>query len=283
MSAILGATIGPLVTYLLSILGLAIVAVYAIFRLNSTQIIREKVWSAFVGDKDFNDEKLKSSAHDQLDLTRFRVVYGVPARSISDLHRLLSWMDRCKFTPIDVKRARRWIDPSKDEPLEAPSQRYFITCAVALMIMIASFMFVSNKATGSKTTMLRMQVSKTWIWSDGASVESVLGKHWRIDAESCSKHTLPDTTITGLTDAETTAICNGIANGKLKAAVSDGLKYQSGSLLVISFFILFLGISVGLSLHFAMLARGLVRQLRSSEDGPSEQSLLPAKANPIEQ
>ncbi|KLU22045.1 hypothetical protein EOS_32560 [Caballeronia mineralivorans PML1(12)] len=42
MSAILGAMIGPLVTYLLSILGLAIVAVHAIFRLNSTQIIREK-------------------------------------------------------------------------------------------------------------------------------------------------------------------------------------------------------------------------------------------------
>lgn len=60
-----GATISPLLTYLLSILGLVIVAVYAIFRLNSTRIIREKVWSAFVGDKVFNDEKLKSFAHDQ--------------------------------------------------------------------------------------------------------------------------------------------------------------------------------------------------------------------------
>lgn len=261
MNVIWGAAIGPLVTYLLSSLGLGIVAVYAILRLNSTQIIREKVWSAFVGDKDFNDEKLKSFADDQLDLTHFRVVYGVPARSVPDLHRLLSWMERHKFTPIDIKRARGWIDPSKDEPLKNPGKRYFIACFVAFVIMFTSFLFVSNTATTSKTTMINMRVSKTWMWSDGTSVEGIWGKPWRIDAQSCAKQALPDTAITGLTNAETAAVCHGIPDGELKALVSEGLKYQRWSLTGISFFILYLGVSVGLSAYSAVLARRLARRL----------------------
>ena len=269
MSAIWGAAISPLVTYVLSILGLAMVAVYAVFRLNSTQIIREKVWSAFVGDKDFNDEKLQSFAHDQLDLTRFRVVYGVQARSVADLHRLLSWMERYRFTPIEVKRARRWIDPSREEPLNTPGKRYLATCFIALAVTIAGFSYVSNKATHSATTMITMRVSKTWMWSDGASVEGIWGKPWRIDAQSCASHTLPDTSTTGLTSTETTAICNGIPDGELRTTVKEGLTYQRWSLVVISFLILFVGISVGVSTHIGLLARGLARRLPQAGQHPT--------------
>lgn len=53
MNTIFGAVAGPIATSLFSILGLLIAAGYAVFRLNSTHLIREKVWSSFVGDKDF--------------------------------------------------------------------------------------------------------------------------------------------------------------------------------------------------------------------------------------
>ena len=280
MSAIWGAAISPLVTYVLSILGLAMVAVYAIFRLNSTQIIREKVWSAFVGDKDFNDEKLQSFAHDQLDLTRFRVVYGVQARSVPDLHRLLSWMERYRFTPIEVKRARRWIDPSRDEPLKAPGRRYLVACFVALAVMTVGFWYVSNKATTSRTTTISMRVSKTWMWSDGASVEGIWGKPWRIDAQACTQHTLPSTSITGLTDTETTAICNGIPDGELRTTVKEALTYQRWSLAVISFLILFAGISVGVSAHVGLLAKGLAQRLPQAGQRPINHRRSPRKQAP---
>lgn len=277
MSTIWGAAISPLVTYVLSILGLAMVAVYAIFRLNSTQIIREKVWSAFVGDKDFNDEDLKSFAHDQLDLARFRIVYGVQARSVSDLHRLLSWMKRYRFTPIEIKRARRWIDPSRDEPLNVPSKRYLAACLVVPVIAIGGFMYLSNKATTSKTTMINMRVSKTWMWSDGASVEGIWGKPWRIDAQSCANHTLPDTSLTGLTSTETTAICNGIPDGELRTTVKEGLTYQRWSLAAISFLILFVGIGVGISAHVGLLAKGLARRLPQAAQRQTSHRRTPRK------
>lgn len=280
MSAIWGAAVSPLVTYVLSILGLAMVAVYAIFRLNSTQIIREKVWSAFVGDKDFNDEKLQSFAHDQLDLTRFRVVYGVQARSVADLHRLLSWMERYRFTPIEIKRVRRRIDPSRAEPLNAPSRRFLVACLVVIAITIASFMYISNKATTAKTTMIHMRVSKTWMWSDGASVEGIGGTPWRIDAQACSQHTLPDTSTTGLTSNETTAICNGISDGELKATVKEGLTYQRWSGVLISFLILFAGINVGISAHIGLLARGLAQRLPGTgQRQAGRRTKKPARSN----
>ncbi|WP_258179380.1 DUF6216 family protein, partial [Burkholderia multivorans] len=157
MNAIFGAAIAPLLTYLLSILGLAGFVVYAVLRLNSTQIIREKVWSTFVGDRGFNDEKLKAFGQDQSDLTRFRLVYGVTARSISDLHRLLSWMDRHHLTPIDVKRTRTCIDPSKDNPLNVPPTRHFVARAIVCALLIAVFVVILNTAGTSKTTLISMR------------------------------------------------------------------------------------------------------------------------------
>ncbi|WP_175924575.1 DUF6216 family protein [Burkholderia latens] len=226
MNAIFGAAIAPLLTYLLSILGLAGFVIYAVFRLNSTQIIREKVWSTFVGDKDFNDEKLKAFGQDQLDLTRFRLVYGVTARSISDLHRLLSWMDRHHLTPIDVKRARSCIDPSKDNPLNVPRTRHFIARAILCALLVALFVVVLNTAGTSKTTLISMRTSKTWLWSDGASVEGIWGETWRLDAQSCTKRPLPNSRVTGLSYDETMAICKGIADGGLRETVTGGLKDQ---------------------------------------------------------
>ncbi|MEX3694210.1 DUF6216 family protein [Paraburkholderia sp. BR14263] len=81
----------------------------------------------------------------------------------------------------------------------------------------------SNKTTYSKTSLLTLPAPNTRIWSDDAGVESTWGKHYRIDAQSCAKHTLPDTAITGLTRSETTAICIGIPSGELMATVSEGL------------------------------------------------------------
>lgn len=52
MDAIWVAAVTPLVTFFLSIAGLAGFTAYAVFRLNSPQIVREKIWSTFFGDKD---------------------------------------------------------------------------------------------------------------------------------------------------------------------------------------------------------------------------------------
>jgi hypothetical protein len=280
MNTIFGAVMGPLATYFFSILGLFIVAGYAIFRLNSTQIIREKIWSSFVGDKDFNDEKLKSFAHDQLDLTHFRVVYGVPARSVMDIHRLLSWMEQYKVSPVDVKRIRGWIHPSRDEPLKIPSKRYILVwIAVFGILMLSTTLPVT--ASDFKATLLKMNVSGTWFTSDGTSVNAVWGG-WRIDSQSCTKHTLPDIKVTGLTGAETTAICNGIADGELKTMVSDPLKYQRRVFAVIVLVILLLSLGAYLNMNVAMLARQLGNRLRSEEKASSEQPQLLEEVSPVD-
>lgn len=280
MNTIFGAVVGPLATYLLSILGFTIVGGYAIFRLNSTQIIREKVWSTFVGDKDFNDERLKSFARDQLDLTRFRVVYGVPSRSITDLHRLLSWMERYNVSPTDVKRIRGWIDPSRDEPLEPPGKRYVSTWFGALGILILCLV-LPVVVQEAKTTLFRMKVSGTWFSSDGANVDAVWGR-WRIDSRSCMTHTLPDIKLTGLTESETAAICSGIAGGELKTMVSDSLKYQRRGLAAMVFVILLLAAGVCLHIKVALQARRLGNQLRPGEKAPGEKQPLLQQVSPVE-
>lgn len=268
MNAIWVAVVTPLVTFFLSIAGLAGFTAYAVFRLDSPQIIREKIWNAFVGDKDFNDEGLKSFSHHQLDLARFRVVYGIPARSVPDLHRLLSWMRRHQFTPTDIKRARRWIDPSRSRPLSAPSRRCLTGHLALVTILIAAFMLVLGKATDSSTTLIRMRVSKTWMWSDGKSVEGILGQTWRIDAQSCNRHTLPATSLTGLTADETTALCQGIPSGDLETTVNEGLRYQRRSLGALSFFLFLASIRIGVILCFGMHARALAQRL-SAAPSPS--------------
>ncbi|WP_157635141.1 DUF6216 family protein [Burkholderia ubonensis] len=278
-NTIFGAAVGPLATYLFSILGLIGVGVYAVFRLKSTQIIREKVWSSFVGDKDFNDEELRSFAQEQLDLTRFRVVYGVAARSVSDLHRLLLWMRQRKIAPGDVKRIRAWIDPSKDELLETPSKRYISTWCVLLGVLILAFC-LSAATSDSKTTMLQMKVSGTWFLSNGTHVDAVWG-HWRIDSESCLNHARPDIKVTGLTEAEATTICNGIANGTLKTVVDESLKYQRWSFAALSLFVLLLAVRTLSILIIAMGARQLANRLRTAEQTPREPEQVPETTSSV--
>jgi hypothetical protein len=283
MNPILGAAIAPFITYLLSILGIACFAGYAIIRLNSPQLIREKVWAAFVGDKEFNDNKLKSFGQDQLDLMRFRLVYGVSARSVSDLHRLLSWMERHNLTPSEVKRVRAYIDPSKDEPLESPQTKHFIAPTILLALMMAVFVVTADKASHQKTTLITMNVSKTWLWSDGASVEGIWGKSWRLDAQACERSTLPTTNLTGLTPDETMAICKGIADGAPKETVNDGLKAQRRAITAVLIFILLVATNLVFSLSTAGRARVLARRLNAKNDVPGESLPPPVTVNPIEQ
>ncbi|RQT57702.1 DUF6216 family protein [Burkholderia cepacia] len=283
MNAIWGASIVPLVTYLLSILGLAGFVGYAILRLNSTHIIREKVWSTFVGDKDFNDEKLKSFGQKQLDLTRFRLVYGVTARSIQDLHRLLSWMDRHQLTPIEVKRVRAYIDPSKDEPLDTPRTLHLVTRAILLLLIMVGLMVTFNKVSTSKSTLLTMHVSKTWLWSDGVSVEGVLGSSWRLDAPSCASPPLPEITHTGLTGDEMIALCKGIADGALKKTVNEGIKFQRRAIAVFLLLALLFETSVAFGFGIALRARRLARRLHTGCNNLCTPSAPLGTENPIEQ
>jgi hypothetical protein len=272
MNTIFGAVAGPLTTYLLSILGLLIVACYAVFRLNSTHLIREKVWSSFVGDKDFSDEKLNAFARDQLDLSRFRVVYGVTAKSVEDLHGLLSWMENHAISPGDVKRARGWIEPSRNHPLEIPSKRYIAASVAVVGILILS-LFAPVTASDSKTAMLKMNDSGTWFFSNGASASAVWGS-WRIDSQSCINRELPMSGETGLTADETKALCDGIASGALKTTVKESLTYQRRSLGVISFVLLFAALGVFLHLNAALFARQLANRLGFTEKASGQQSPL---------
>lgn len=253
----------PLAAYLLSILGLVAVTGYALFRLNSTQIIREKVWSSLVGDKDFNDERLKSFACDQLDLARFRVVYGVAAQSVKDLHRLLSWMERYKVSPLEVKRVRGWIDASREGLLKVPSRRYVAMCVVVLGILILGFTS-SGRSASSKATWFRMNTSGTWFSSDGTSVNAIWGG-WRIDSQQCAKHVLPDAAVTGLSGDEAASICKAMVDGELKTMVSDSLKGQRWSLGAISLFIVLLYGCAVMHISVVLRARRLGNRLLPME------------------
>lgn len=215
----------------------------------------------FLRRQGFNDERLKSFSDHQLDLARFRFVYGIPARSVPDLHRLLSWMRRHQFTSTDIKRARRWTAPSRNRPLNAPSWLCLGHLALVAILIAVAFVLILGKATDYSTTVIHMRVSKTWMWSDGKSVEGIWGQTWRNDAQSCNRHTLPATSLTGMTAAETTPLCHGIPSGDLLTTVNEGLRYQRWSLGAISIFLLLAGIRIGVILCFGIHARELVQRL----------------------
>ena len=259
MGAVLGAVVAPIASYLLSVLGFIGVAFYAIFRLKSTHIIREKIWSSFVGDKDFNDEKLHIFSNEQLDLSRFRVIYGVSAGSISDLHRLLGWMSTHGLTPIDVKRAREWIDPSKDEPLETPKRKFafaWLAVFVALIVCLAG----TSPAIASNQALLKMRVSETWYLSDGRSAHSIRGR-WHMDHETCVKGLVPDTSVTHLTNVETKLLCDAMGNGQLETFVKDTVQSQRRLFGLIGLTIVFFAIGVFRKLDSAGHAKRLANKL----------------------
>jgi hypothetical protein len=262
MSSVFGAMAAPIATYILSILVFFVIACYAIFRLKSTYILREKVWSSFVGERDFNDERLKSFSEEQLDLSRFRVMYGVSARSIVDLHRLLSWMVRHGLTPLDVKRARRWINPSRENPLEMPKLKYMLTWLFVLGMLLIG-LFVALRANDSNETLLRMRASGIWYWSDGKTAYS-LRSRWHIGNQSCTSGSLPDTSVTGFTSAETKLLCSGINDGQLDTIVKETVRVQRRMFASLAFVSSLLAIWAFLKVESAEYAGRLAKKLRSN-------------------
>ena len=279
MDTIFVALIAPAATYFLPIIGLAAVALYSNFRLKSTQLIREKIWTFCVGDKDFFDEKLKSFAHEQLDLARYRVLYGVPARSITDLHRLLSWIGLHKLIPNEVKRVRKWIDPSRDEVLTIPSRGYFTGLCVVVVLSIPILVGLMT-ASASRETLFRMKESRTWFASDGQNVNAVWGQ-WQIDEHSCKIGMLPDPKITGFTSAETTDVCNGISNGELKKMVLGPLKFQRWFFGITIFLSFFLEMGIILKIGVAAQAGYLGVRLNSSKNDRTNNHRIRKKRIPM--
>lgn len=81
MNAIWVAVVTPLVTFFLSIAGLAGFTAYAVFRLNSPQIIREKIWNAcFVIGKWQSDKRYLRSGSRQAATISFHVLSHFGAR-----------------------------------------------------------------------------------------------------------------------------------------------------------------------------------------------------------
>ena len=260
MNTVFVAALAPIVTYFLSVLGLFAVGFYAIFRLKSTYIIREKIWSSFVGDRDFSDEHLKAFADEQLDLSRFRVVYGVPARSIADLHRLLAWMKEFDLAPFDVKRAREWINPSKNEPFQEPNGRFLVGRVFMLAVLMAA-LFATMKAVGSHQTLLKMRASGTYYWSDGKSVEPAWG-NGHFDPRGCADGGVPDVSGTGFTSLEAKLLCDGIADGELNKIVTESIASQRRGFGTTAFIIGIFAIAAFLKLNSVGRGRQFARKLR---------------------
>ncbi|MBU9384911.1 DUF6216 family protein [Burkholderia gladioli] len=264
----------PVITFFLSIVGPMALAGYAIFRLKSTHPIREKVWSLFVGDKDFHDERLKSFAEEQLDLTHFRIVYGVQAKSTSDLYRLLSWMKRYKVSPEDVKRVRGWINPSQTYALNVPNNFYILSRFIGIVIIASAISWASSLSRW-ESTLVTMKTSGTWFLANKTSVRSILG-HWRIDAQTCKTQAMPSTSETGLTLTEEMELCEGLANGKLGAAISSSVRFQRWILTAAALLVLLISIPMGYHLGLAIRAKRLDRKLRLKKNGPEKPMPTPA-------
>lgn len=224
MNSIFNAAIGPLLTYGLPILAIVAFSIYVLVRVKSPQILREKIWRSFVGDVDFSEDFLQAFSAQQRDLNRFRLVYGVGARSTSQLRTLLAWMDRKGVTIDEVRRVRDWINVEKPEVLSTPPRKLFIVLPIligVLGVVIALLLFVAD----SPSTIIKTRNSGVWFWSDGKNVQSLMHR-WTIDSQSCSANALPDTSITGFTSKETQSICAALADGSVAKVVRPALLSQ---------------------------------------------------------
>jgi hypothetical protein len=232
MNSIFNAAIGPLLTYGLPILAIVAFSIYVLVRVKSPQILREKIWRSFVGDVDFSEDFLQAFSAQQRDLNRFRLVYGVGARSTSQLRTLLAWMDRKAVTIDEVRRVRDWINVEKPEVLSTPPRKLFIVLPIVVGILVVALALLLFAADSPFTT-LKMRDSGVWFWSDGKSVQSLMHQ-WTFDAQSCVVHANPEPSVTGFTIKETQILCAALADGSAAKVVRTALIPQRVALAIVA-------------------------------------------------
>lgn len=250
-------------------LGAVLVPLVFWWRAGSIFTMLERVFRVAAGKSDITDPELKRFMCETRDLEKFRFIYKVKAETISEVHRLLTWMNTHKVGITDVRRAGRWIDLKSERIVSGPKKTYLLgNTIIAAVCYVAMFGLVVGAS--NKHALLQMKESKIWFLSDAKTVRPIFGGP-KVDAVQCSAAPAEVQRAFRFTSDEAAAACAALASPEesLSVLVEQQVSSQRWLLLTIAGgFLVALMITI-MNLATAAAAQTIERKIAISQTAPS--------------
>lgn len=241
----------------------------------------ERVWRLIAGGAEVQEPRLRAFMQEMRDLEKFRLVYGLKVTNLRDMHKLIGLVRRYRLDMSNLQKAKRWIDASKQEIVSLPPKRFYFWNGVGYFS--ALFFAVVMVLLFGSPGLFKGNTSGVWFATDGEMIRHVYSStSYKLD--KCMSD-LPELKNTfQLADNELKSICNGRADGTLKAQVSKAVSEQK----VVS--ALGLGFAVWVLITTAVRMRGgraaelVAKQIGQIPPDPSqtESEALPANDGDVE-
>lgn len=196
-------------------------------RTKSTHSLMTRIWLWFDRNSKNNDKTISDFLDAQTALMQFRFTTGVPARTLPQAYRLISWIKSNEENIDAIKACGDYFDielPGLKGEEKLPSRVQqgmlsgvfvilFVFASLALFGAAQSSAFLRTKATGILFSLFPDHV--VMFWSDEA-----------FTAKQCNEGHSEIRKRTGFNEDEASAVCKLFADGSVKTYVSENVRSQ---------------------------------------------------------
>ena len=149
-------------------------------------IFMDRIWT-MVHKNGFYDSVLQREHERQLDLERFRVMYGIrDMETLAEAQSAVAWAGRLSLSLRELGRAGRWVK-WKEERVRKPG----LTEAAIIGALCLAFSFTTAFPlvfTVNDEALVKFKSSETWAWLGNQKVKSfrlLNDAPWEISKEHC--------------------------------------------------------------------------------------------------
>lgn len=205
---------------------LVIAAALILYFRGARYVFLDRIWS-LIHRKDFGDEILRKYHEGQIDLERFKFMYGI--RSIESLpaaYAAKAWADEIGLTLRTMGKARYWVNWETRQVKKASKLGDVLAWLLYVGVGIATCFPLAGAI--SNDMLARFKESGSWVWmNDNRATELSFSfsKPWVLTKADCEVRPLnmPDTSLSA---EEAEILCGSFGTEELQSAVEENVRAQ---------------------------------------------------------
>lgn len=215
---------------------LAIISVWTYFYYKSGSIytILDKVWSLFVGQKEYNNKVISKFNKERHDIDKFNSIYNVDAINTNEIVKFTKWIADNNYDIRKISNVKSWFKISELKLTRPNSYSTFGLSLIAIVLFLSSLILGIWGTTPH--AIVKINDNDPWI-SINLQRAKTLSSDYVISREDCKRQDFNRGNYARLTNLEinsVNAICDGFLVKKESEAIKQIIKGQR-VLLYISF------------------------------------------------
>jgi len=199
-----------------------VLALLIYFKTGSSHIIFIRLWQ-FFSPQEFKDEKLKKYHEKCMDIYSFRFSNNIKVERLSEVRKLIEWVNKYNLPPKYVAQAGYLIKPNEDVLLKKPSNWWLLVYSLFILALYASA-YPSSLLVTKDAALLRVIETNTHYWVTKSKIER-LSNNDQFELNKCSD-ARTDALNTKISIEDINTFCKYYKSNDYNTSISSTIKSQ---------------------------------------------------------